>query len=407
MKYSWFIAKRYLVSKREATFITVISIISIIGITIGVAALLIVLSVFNGFNALVTDILIGFDPHIRMSFNSNISSNEIQRLKSELQNQGSVGIGEFVNGKVMLISKKSTRVIYLRGIESTAISKVSGLKDKIIYGNADVNENNENKIILGYSLADKLGLDVGDSVFVLSAASAKNYLLNMQIPKLIQCEVTGIYESNNRDYDALYGFTSLNTGKRIYHIDKASGIDIRLQSLSLVDKVKDDIQESFGSNAITIQTWYDLHKDLYSVMQVERWTAFTILTLIIIVATFNLLGSLTMTVIEKTRDIGILKSMGARESEIRRIFRLEGIIIGIVGALLGSGLAYVVCWAQIQYHWFPLDETVYIIPALPIDMRISDFVIVALSTFVFCYLATLYPSTRAAKLLPAEAIRWE
>ncbi|MBW7887285.1 MAG: ABC transporter permease [Bacteroidetes bacterium] len=180
-----------------------------------------------------------------------------------------------------------------------------------------------------------------------------------------------------------------------------------MNSYEDAEKVKEELDNKYSASGITVQTWFDLHKDLYSVMLVERWTAFIILTLIVIVATFNLLGSLTMTVIEKTRDIGILKSMGAQESAIRNIFRFEGIIIGIIGAILGCMLAYIVCWAQIHYHWFPLDETVYIIPALPVEMRISDFLIVSISTFLLCYLATLYPSTRAAKLLSAEAIRWE
>lgn len=407
MNYSWYIAKRYLVSKREAAFITVISIISVIGITIGVAALLIVLSVFNGFNSLVTDILVGFDPHLRISVSQETTPQELHKIKTFLQEENSANIGEFVNGKVMLISKKATRVVFLRGVEANSLSKISGLNDKIIIGSGELQEGEGNKIILGYSLADKLGLDVGDSMYVLSASSANNYFLTMQIPKLIQCEVSGIYESNNREYDAVYAFTSLSTGKHIYNTKNISGIDLRLNSYEDAEKVKEELDNKYSASGITVQTWFDLHKDLYSVMLVERWTAFIILTLIVIVATFNLLGSLTMTVIEKTRDIGILKSMGAQESAIRNIFRFEGIIIGIIGAILGCMLAYIVCWAQIHYHWFPLDETVYIIPALPVEMRISDFLIVSISTFLLCYLATLYPSTRAAKLLSAEAIRWE
>ena len=142
-------------------------------------------------------------------------------------------------------------------------------------------------------------------------------------------------------------------------------------------------------------------------MIIERWTAFIILALIIAVASFNLLGSLTMTVIEKTRDIGILKSMGAKENDIKKIFRLEGIAVGLIGSVIGLLLGYAICFIQIHYQIFALDPTAYIIPALPVEMRVSDFIVVPVATFLLCYAATIYPSNRAAKLLPAESIRWE
>jgi len=142
-------------------------------------------------------------------------------------------------------------------------------------------------------------------------------------------------------------------------------------------------------------------------MLVERWTAFIILTLIIGVASFNLMGSLTMTVIEKTRDIGILKAMGARNNDIRLIFQLEGVIVGVVGSIFGLIIGYIICQIQIHYQLFSLDSNVYIIPAIPIDMRVSDFVIIPLVTLALCYVASYFPSKRAALMLPADAVRWE
>ncbi len=406
MNYTWFIAKRYLLSKRETTFITVISTISIVGITIGVAALLVVLSVFNGFNSLVTNILVGFDPHVRILLKESFPKEKIQLLEQSIAKYGVAGKSAYVSGKVMILSKKTTKVIYLRGLEPENLSAVSGIKEKLVFGNGELNSNSENNLIIGYALADRLGIDAGDSVFVISSATAKNYLTLMQTPELKKFFITGIYESNNKDYDGLYGFTSISSGQKIYQNPSIQGFDIRLYSINEVEKFKNLLEKQFG-NSIVVNTWFDLHKDLYSVMQVERWSAFIILTLIIIVATFNLLGSLTMTVIEKTRDIGILKAMGAKEKDIQNIFRLEGIIIGIIGAALGSILAFVVCWLQVEYHLFPLDESVYIIPALPVEMRISDFVIVSVSTFFLCFIATMYPSKRAAALLPSDAVRWE
>jgi lipoprotein-releasing system permease protein len=154
-------------------------------------------------------------------------------------------------------------------------------------------------------------------------------------------------------------------------------------------------------------TWYDLHKDLYSVMRIERWSAYIILCLIIGVATFNLLGSLTMSVIEKTRDIGILKTMGATNDDIVSIFRFEGLLVGVVGTIAGSLLGLLVCYLQVRYHLFALDPTVYIIPAIPIEVHAIDFLSVAFAAIGLSFCATLHPARRASKLLPAEAIRWE
>ena len=156
-----------------------------------------------------------------------------------------------------------------------------------------------------------------------------------------------------------------------------------------------------------ISTWYDLHKDLYSVMQVERWAAYIILCLIVGVATFNVLGSLTMGVIEKRRDIGVLKALGATHGSVVRLFMFEGILVGTIGTVVGTVIGLAVCYLQIEYQIFPLDPNVYIIPAIPVEIRGSDFVAVSVASMVLCTLASLYPALRAARMLPVESIRWE
>lgn len=408
MNYKFFIAKRYLLAKKEAGFITIISLISIVGVAVGVAALIVVLSVFNGFNSLVTKILVGFDPHVRIEMTKNIGPQDVDAVKSGIEvNNRVTGSGAFVCGKVMVISKKLTKVIFLRGVEPQSLAKVSGVKEKIVMGNADFNAAGENELILGFNLADKMGVGIDDTVYLVSSAGVQGSLINLVAPSIYAFRVSGVYESNNKDYDGLYGFTSLHSGQKIFALDSSiHGIDIRLSSIDNAESFASGLKEKYGDK-IFVQTWFDLHKDLYSVMIVERWTAFIILALIIAVASFNLLGSLTMTVIEKTRDIGILKAMGAKNIDIQKIFRLEGMVVGILGSMIGLAIGYAVCIVQIEYQIFALDPTAYIIPAIPIDMRISDFVIVPLATIILCYLATIYPSNRASRLLPAEAIRWE
>jgi lipoprotein-releasing system permease protein len=185
-----------------------------------------------------------------------------------------------------------------------------------------------------------------------------------------------------------------------------NGLELRLDNIDRSDDTRDKLSEVLGA-AYKVNSWYNLHEDLYSIMKVERWTAFIVLSLIIGVASFSIIGSLTMTVIEKKRDIGILKAMGTTNRSIIRIFMFEGILIGLYGTVFGTILGLLVCLAQIKFKLFPLDAMVYSIDALPIDIRFPDLIYIALSAMTLSFLASLYPAKRAAKMEPIKAIRWE
>jgi len=167
------------------------------------------------------------------------------------------------------------------------------------------------------------------------------------------------------------------------------------------------LKEKLSEKDFTVDTWYDFHKELYSVMKVERWTAYLILSLIIAVATFNILGSLSMSVIEKRRDIGILNAMGIREKSVLRIFMFEGILIGIIGTVLGALLGYFICYLQIKYNIYPLNPAQYKVAALPMQLRVSDFFYISGASLLLSFLASLYPAKKAVKVNPLEAIKWE
>jgi lipoprotein-releasing system permease protein len=408
MSYKFFIAKRYLLSKRQAGFITVISAISVAGVTIGVAALIVVLSVFNGFNGLVTSILVGFDPHVRIQQTEKSTPADFKKLHKFLASQSEItGVGDFVSGKAMLVSKNQTKVAFVRGLQGDAVDKVTGLKEKMVLGKLDFTNTESRDVVLGMTLADRLGVVTDDTVYMISPAGSQQALLGFGAPIIRPFRVAGIYQSDNKEYDALYAYMSLPSAQQLFQVGtEIHGVELRLKDINRSDDFKNLIEEKFGSKFI-VSTWYDLHKDLYSVMKVERWTAYIILCLIIGVASFNLLGSLTMSVIEKTRDIGILKTMGASNSDIVSIFRFEGLLVGIVGTIAGTLLGLLVCFLQVHYHVFPLDPTVYIISAIPIEIRFSDFFAVGIAAVSLSYLATIHPSRRAVQLQPAEAIRWE
>ncbi|MCX8010905.1 MAG: FtsX-like permease family protein, partial [Ignavibacteria bacterium] len=189
--------------------------------------------------------------------------------------------------------------------------------------------------------------------------------------------------------------------------NRINGFEIRGANISSAELIKNELKFKLDQNIYEVKTWFDLHKQLYSVMLIERWTAYIILSLIIAVATFSIFGSLIMTVIEKKRDIGILKSMGATNKSILKIFLIEGTLIGIIGAFLGTVIGLIVCYLQIEYKLYPLDSTIYIIDALPVEIRIVDIVVISVSAIFLSTLAGLYPAFKASKTVPLEAIRWE
>ncbi len=408
MAFEQFIAKRYLRSKRSFGFVTMISMISVVGITIGVAALVIVLSVFSGFNTLVTSLLVSFDPHLRVESAQPATVEAYDSLRRSVEKMADgVGISPFVQGKALVIRRTHTRVVTVKGIEGETIRDVSGLAEKMVLGSLSLEKSDGNAIVLGINLADRLGVVVGDTIAIVSPSSATSPLAQLGVPLIRQFHVSGMYETNNKDYDAFYAFVPLTAAQRLFQRGETiDGLDIRFSSLDEADEVQDGLEDAFPEQ-FRVLTWYDLHRELYTVMQIERWAAYVILMLIVAVASFNLLGSLTMTVIEKTRDIGVLRTMGMQSAGVARIFVYEGLYVGLIGTGLGVALGLIVVWLQQTFGIFPLDATVYIIAALPVEVRWYDIVVVSVASIGLALIAARSPAKRAAALIPVEAIRWE
>jgi lipoprotein-releasing system permease protein len=409
MGYERFIAQRYLRSKRQLRFINIIMMVSVTGITVGVAALTIVLSVFNGFNSVVTNVLVGFDPHIRIEAARGRAMQLTDSLLLGLKADPRIAAAApYIASKALLLTPHVNRVVLVKGVVDSTIDMVSGVKKRIVLGGFRLRDTPESGgVVLGLALADRLGAMVGSELTIVSPVGVDAMMTQFGEPLTRRCTVEGIYDSNNKDYDAHYAFISLESARQLFQYgDRYSGIEIRLHDLEESDDVKHSLQNRLG-DGYTVSTWYDLHRDLYSVMRIERWTAYIILCLIVGVATFNVLGSLTMGIIEKRRDIGILKALGATRTSIIRIFMFEGILVGLLGTAAGVLIGVVVCLLQIRYSLFPLDPTVYIIPAIPVELRWTDFVAVVLASMTLSTLASLYPARRAARLLPVDSIRWE
>ena len=405
----FFIAQRYLRAKHKLNFITIISLLSTLGITIGVAALIIVLSVFNGFGSLVTSIMVSFDPHIRISVKDErgfSQINSLQKIISKTENVSSCS--PFVEGKAILLNKKSYEIVNLKGIENKTNDESWGVASKIISGKFDIQDGGYDKIILGIPLALRLSSRIGDTITVTSAYNIEKTITSLSIPQTRKFIVAGIFESNNRDYDVSYVFTSVSSAQRLFGLrGKITGYELRLNNFKQAESVKENLVKKIDTNLFSVNTWYDLHKQLYNVMQIERWAAYILLCLIIAVATFNIFASLTMTVIEKKKDIGVLRAMGVNKNSILRIFIFEGILVGAIGTFIGIALGLLVCYLQIKYNFYPLDSTKYIINALPVEIRWTDILAIGGMAMFLAVTASLYPAKRAAKTIIIEAIKYE
>ncbi|MFA7362152.1 MAG: FtsX-like permease family protein [Candidatus Kapaibacterium sp.] len=409
MRTEFFIAKRYMFSKRKISFITVISTISIVGVSIGVAAMIIVLSVFNGFSEKVTSILIGFDPHIRIEAKGNAKFENYESMLQTIYANDIPNAAPYTMNKGMLATRDVNKVLLIKGVDENKIGNVSGIKEFTNYGKFDLSEKGDfGSIIIGFSLANNLKVFIGDTITILSPVGLEYSLTQFVEPITKQFIVTGIYDSENREYDSKYAYISIENAQDLFRLNNTvNGIELRSKDINDADNLKLKLQTQVDTSRFNVMTWYDLHKDFYSILKVERWAAFILLSLIIAVASFNILGSLTMTVIEKKRDIGILKAMGASDKMITRIFMFEGLVVGIVGVITGSLLGLGLALLQIYFKIYKLDTSVYKLEALPIELRFTDFIYIPLAALVLCFLASLYPSIRAAKQKPVESIRWE
>ncbi|RKY97395.1 MAG: hypothetical protein DRQ13_04730 [Ignavibacteriae bacterium] len=410
MNFESFIAKRYLLSKHNINFITIISIISITGITIGVAALIVILSVFNGFGSLVSSFLMNLDPHIRIeaiSVEGEEGMHKVPEILDEIRDVDNYS--PFVDGKVLAYNKGITQVVNLKGITGEAAENLNRLQESILFGNAELEDKGRTaSIVIGIQLADRMQVLEGDTLTLISPVGIERALTQLSMPLTKQFVVGGIFSSDNNDYDAGYIFSKLGSAQQLLGYKKSvQGYEARLGNVDDAFRVKEIIQSKLDEANFSINTWYDFHQELYSVMEIERWTAYIILSLIIAVATFNILGSLSMSVIEKKRDIGIMRAMGVSEKSILRIFMFEGLLIGFIGTLLGVIIGYIICYLQIEYNLYPLNPAQYKVDSLPLEIRISDFFFISGAAMLLSFLASLYPAKRAAKVNAIEAIKWE
>jgi lipoprotein-releasing system permease protein len=414
MSYELFIGLRYLKAKRKQTFVSLITLISIAGVMVGVTALIVVIAVMNGFKEDLRDKILGVTSHVVISrFDGNIS--KYQEVRAKVGEVSGVNAATpFIYTQVMISSRKAISGAVLRGIEPKTASKVINLPKNMRAGSLEELEA-ENKpegmrstpgIILGNELARNIGALRGDPVTVISPLGRLTPL--GRVPRSQTFRVAGIFDSGMYEYDSTIAYVSLWAAQRFLGIgDRVTGIEVRVDDIYAADRVARAIGKALDGYPYWSRDWMRMNKNLFSALKLEKIVMFIILTLIILVAAFNIVGTLIMVVIEKTRDIAILKSMGATRRSIMKIFMIEGAVIGLVGTLLGLLGGYTLCTLLATYKFIELPSDVYYISTLPVQMNPLDVALIALAAIVITLAASVYPAWQASRFDPAEAIRYE
>jgi lipoprotein-releasing system permease protein len=420
MDFRLLIARRYLISPRSVPLISRITGISVVGVALGVAALIVVLSVLNGFFDFVRDMLVSFDPHIRIvSLEEKGFDSPDSLIALSLTHEQVETASAYVEGKAMLLHQGASdinKVVIVRGVDASFLQEETGVAASTTLGTFDV-EQKEGRpgIVLGRRLGERLllspagGTAEASRVALLSApAIERMYTRVLSSSPYRQFEVRGLFQLE-AVFDESHAFIDLTEAQRLFSLGRrVSGVELRLHDLESATEVKDWLQSRLDTSRFQVLTWYDLQKPLYDVMRLEKFGASLILLLIVVVAAFNIVGSLTMIVIEKRQDIGALRSMGVSQKNIRQIFLSVGLLIGVVGAGCGVALGLGISFLQQKYQIVPLPNAdSFLISAYPVSINGWDVFVVGGVALLMCVGAAIYPATRAAAIEPAEAIKME
>jgi len=405
MPFELFISLRYLRAKRKQTFISIITLISIGGVMLGVMTLIVVLSVMSGFHEDMRSKILGINSHVvLMRYNDLIR--DYQPLTEQVEKvSGVVAATPFIYSQIMIRAGKNISGAVLRGVNPQTVGKVLTLGKNVTDGALEALNTEEHGLIVGRELARNLAVGVGDLVTVISPLGQVTPLGRQ--PKAVSFKILGLLESGMYEYDSTFVITSIAAAQNFLGMDDGvTGLEIKVENIYHADKVAERIAERFPY-PFWVRDWMQMNRNLFSALRLEKITMGIILTLIILVAAFNIISTLIMVVMEKTRDIAILKSMGATSRSIMKIFVLEGLIIGVVGTLLGLVGGVVLCELLKRYEFIKLPSDVYYISTFPVLMEPLDIVMICCAGIAISLIATLYPSWQAAKLNPVEALRYE
>jgi len=404
MKFPLFVSLRYIFSNKDSKLLNLISVIAIVGISLGVATLIIALSVLNGFEKTLTEKITDFDTHIRiLSYKEDLPKykNNIINISKRIDGQLDY-ISPFVSKLAIISSKHRKEGINLQGLIEA--KHINGIKSNIISG--EYLENSDTSILLGKTLATKLLVKPGDKVKIFALKNDK-LPSPTEIPNIKSFTVSGIYESGMADYDNLIGFTSLKAAQSLFSMpDEINGIDIKLKSVEKIDSLSTLIRKEL-KYPYYARTIFEIYRNIFTWIDLQKKPIPIVLGLIIIVAVFNIISTLLMLVLEKTKAVGILKSLGAKSREIIRIFVYQGIYLSLIGIISGNILAWLLMSIQLKFNIIKVPSSVYFVTRVPIEMDVKFFVLISAITFVLSLISAILPSYFASKTNPVTALRFD
>ncbi len=404
MPLEFWIAIKYLKPRRDHLFITVINAISVSGVLLGVMSVLIVLTVLNGFEREVKSRFVGFDAHIKIRAPNEVGFGSYDSLMKEMAlNKQIEGLSPFILEKAMITSSRGQRVSFIKATYAKTIASVTRLERNMVDGELEFSTDGSYPgIVIGLALALNLSAQVGDTVTIISPAGVTG---PFNTPKARRFKITGLFRTDMFEYDNAYAFIELTEGQTLFELEgQVNGIDVCINALEESFVQAERMQQNVGQGYV-VETWYDQHQDLYAAMKMDKWGSLILLCLIIIVAVFNIVSTLIMVVMQKTKEIGILKSLGATSNFISRIFLWQGGIVGGLGIFFGFLFGFTICYLQITFGFIKLPADVFFLDALPMEMMGSDFVAVFIIAVFLCVGSTVYPARKASQFLPVEAIK--
>ncbi|MFO7448099.1 MAG: ABC transporter permease [Ignavibacteriaceae bacterium] len=403
MSFSFFITKKYTFSRKNSRFINLISTVAVTGIALGVAALIIALSVLNGFEKTLTEKIIDFDAHIQInSYRSSLPDYHtiLPQLRDSLP--AGTAINPYVSNLAIISSRKVQEGINIKGISTD--SRAIRVEQNITEGRfSSISE--DGKIIIGRKLANKLRVKLGDRV-TLFALVNDQLPSPANLPNIRKYTIGGIFESGMAEYDDLIAYVNMKSAQELFNIgDNISGYDIKLKDISKIDSITESLNNKLRYPHYA-RSIYQTHRNIFTWIDLQKKPIPIILGLIIIVAVFNIVGTLFMIVLEKTNAIGILKSIGAKGKQIVKIFVYQGMFLAVIGIVAGNLLAFVLTYLQMKFEIITIPSSVYFMSSIPVLLKPENFVLVSVLTFVLCILASLIPSYVASKINPVSTLRF-
>lgn len=410
--FEWFISYRYLRGKRKSGFVTIISYISVAGVFLGTLALVVALSIANGFEKEVRDRIVGTNAHARIVQYHGNPVESPDSLRAVILKQPHVlAAAPFISGKGGIERYSVQEGVLIMGVDPVLDSTVTEIADKVTFGTYSLDSAESDRgrkfpgVIIGIGLADKLGIRQGAEVVLGTLTSAEEAVGTS--PTMARFTVTGVFETGMYEYDLSLVYVSILSAQMLFNTSGVEGIEIKTSDILNADIIGLAVRDSLGGYPYRVIDWKSQNKSLFKWMKLEKLIIFIVISMIILIAAFNIVSSLIMMIVEKKREIGILMGMGASTRSIVAIFMLNGIIVGFIGSTLGTFFGVTLCLLQMHFQFIPLPGDIYFINKLPVLIEWFDIFAVYGAANVICALATLYPAWTASQVLPAESIRHE